>query len=61
MNLAGWASVAIAVPAAVLAARWGLAGVIYGVGIGWLLRALTAFYLTMRHLQLPAKVPATAP
>src|SRR5439155_11128803 len=61
VNLAGWASVAIAVLAAVLAARWGLAGVIYGVGIGWLLRALTAFYLTMRHLQLPAQVPATAP
>jgi O-antigen/teichoic acid export membrane protein len=61
VNLAGWASVAIAVLAAVLAARWGLAGVIYGVGFGWLLRALAAFYLTMRHLQLPAPVPATAP
>ena len=61
VNLAGWASVAIAVLAAVFAARWGLAGVIYGVGFGWLLRALTAFYLTMRHLQLPAPVPATAP
>jgi O-antigen/teichoic acid export membrane protein len=61
VNRAGWASVAIAVVAAVLAARWGLAGVIYGVGFGWLLRALAAFYLTMRHLQLPAPVPATAP
>jgi len=61
VNLAGWASVAMAVLAAVLAARWGLAGVIYGVGFGWLLRALAAFYLTMRHLQLPAPVPATAP
>jgi O-antigen/teichoic acid export membrane protein len=61
VNIAGWASVGVAVVAAVLAARWGLAGVIYGVGLGWLLRALAAFYLTMRHLRLPAAVPVTAP
>jgi O-antigen/teichoic acid export membrane protein len=61
VNLAGWASVGVAVLAAVFAARWGLVGVIYGVGLGWLLRALAAFHLTMRHLQLPAPVPATAP
>jgi O-antigen/teichoic acid export membrane protein len=61
VNLAGWASVGVAVLAAVFAARWGLVGVIYGVGLGWLLRALAAFYLTMRHLQLPTPVPVTAP
>jgi Na+-driven multidrug efflux pump len=61
VNLAGWASVGVAVPAAVFAARWGLVGVIYGVGLGWLLRALAAFYLTMRHLRFPAAVPVTAP
>jgi O-antigen/teichoic acid export membrane protein len=61
VNLAGWASVVVAVLAAVFGARWGLVGVIYGVGLGWLLRALAAFYLTMRHLQLPAAVPVTAP
>jgi O-antigen/teichoic acid export membrane protein len=61
VNLAGWASVGVAVLAAVFAARWGLVGVIYGVGVGWLLRALAAFYLTMPHLRLPAPVPVTAP
>jgi O-antigen/teichoic acid export membrane protein len=61
VNLAGWASVVVAVLAAVFAARWGLVGVIYGVGLGWLLRALAALYVTMRHLQLPAAVPVTAP
>jgi O-antigen/teichoic acid export membrane protein len=61
VNLFGWASAALAIPAAVFGARWGLAGVIYGVGFGWLLRALTALYVTFRHLRLPASVPVTAP
>jgi O-antigen/teichoic acid export membrane protein len=61
VNLLGWASVALAVPAAVFGARWGLAGVIYGVGFGWLLRSLTGLYITVRHLKLPAQIPATAP
>jgi O-antigen/teichoic acid export membrane protein len=60
VNLFGWAAVALAIPAAVLGARWGLAGVIYGVGLGWLVRALTALLLTLRHLKLPASIPVTA-
>lgn len=60
VNLFGWVSVAVAVVAAVAGARWGLPGVIYGVGLGWLLRALTALYLTLRHLKLPESIPATA-
>ena len=60
VNLLGWASVGVALVAAIFAARWGLAGVIYGVGLGWLMRALTALYLTLRHLRLPESVPATA-
>jgi O-antigen/teichoic acid export membrane protein len=61
VNLLGWVSVALAVPAAILGARWGLAGVIYGVGFGWFIRALTALYVTLRHLKLPTSVPVTAP
>jgi O-antigen/teichoic acid export membrane protein len=60
VNLLGWASVALAVVAGVFGARWGLAGVIYGVGFGWLVRALTALYVTLRHLKLPASIPVTA-
>jgi O-antigen/teichoic acid export membrane protein len=60
VNVLGWASVAVAIPAAVFGARWGLAGVMYGVGFGWLLRALTSFYMTLRHLKLPASIPVTA-
>jgi O-antigen/teichoic acid export membrane protein len=61
VNLLGWASVALAVLAAMVGARWGLAGVIYGVAFGWLARALAALYYTVRHLRLPAPMPVTAP
>ena len=60
VNLLGWVSVGVAFAAAIFGARWGLTGVIYGVGIGWLVRALTASYLILRHLKLPASIPATA-
>lgn len=58
VNLLGWASVAVAVAAAIFAARWGLTGVVYAVGLGWLVRALTASYLILRHLKLPESIPA---
>jgi O-antigen/teichoic acid export membrane protein len=61
VNVTGWVGVAIAIPAALLGAHWGLAGLIYGVGLGWLLRSVTAFHLALRHLRLPAPVPVTAP
>ncbi len=60
VNLLGWVSVGVAVAAAVFGARWGLAGVIYGVGLGWLVRAVTASFLVLRHLKLPATIPVTA-
>lgn len=58
VNLFGWMSVVIAVVAATLGARWGLVGVIYGVGLGWLVRAVSAMYLTARHLRVPEVAPA---
>jgi O-antigen/teichoic acid export membrane protein len=60
INLLGWVSVGLALAAAVFGARWGLAGLIYGVGLGWLLRAVTQAYLILRHLKLPASIPVTA-
>ena len=61
VNLLGWVSVGLAIVAAVFGARWGLAGVMYGVGLGWFIRAATAFYLTLRYLKLPAAVPVPLP
>ncbi len=61
VNYFGWASVVLAITAGLAGGAWGLAGVIYGVALGWLLRAVAAFYVTARHLRLPARVPATTP
>jgi O-antigen/teichoic acid export membrane protein len=61
VNLTGWVSVALAVAGAFVGARWGLTGLIYGVAIGWFLRAAIAFVLIGRHLRLPVSIPAVAP
>ena len=61
VNLLGWVSVGVALAAAIFGARWGLAGVIYGVGIGWLARALAALIVTVRHLRQPVSIPVPAP
>lgn len=60
VNVLSWVSVGLAIPAAVFGARWGLVGVIYGVGLGWLLRGIAALVVTLRHLKLPTSVPVTA-
>jgi O-antigen/teichoic acid export membrane protein len=60
LNWLGWVAVALALIAGIIGARWGLAGLIYGVGLGWLMRALSAWYLALRHLKLPESIPATA-
>ena len=61
VSLLGWVAVAVAVLGAAGGARWGLAGVIYGVGLGWLMRAVVALWLTARHLRLPAAAAAVTP
>ena len=58
VNWAGWLSAALAVGAAVVAAPWGLTGVVYGIGLGWLAWAVLAFGVVMHHLHLPVDVPA---
>jgi O-antigen/teichoic acid export membrane protein len=42
VNLLGWASLGVAVVAAVVGARWGLAGLIYGVALGGVARSASA-------------------
>jgi O-antigen/teichoic acid export membrane protein len=61
VNACGWVSVATSVAGAFIGARWGLPGLIYGVAVGWFLRAVFAGVLMVRHLRLPVTVPVTAP
>jgi hypothetical protein len=61
VNLTGWLSVAIAITGGVVGARWGLAGVIYGVAAGWMLRSIATFYVAARHLRLPRAEQSAEP
>jgi O-antigen/teichoic acid export membrane protein len=61
VNLLGWISVGIGLVAAFVGARWGLAGVIYGVALGWAVRTMSALYVTARHLRLPVAGSAVEP
>jgi O-antigen/teichoic acid export membrane protein len=61
VNLCGWVSVVIAVAGAAIGARWGLPGVIYGVGLGWLLRAVIGIGISARRLRSAAPAVAPAP
>jgi O-antigen/teichoic acid export membrane protein len=58
VNWVGWLSVALAVIASVVGAPWGLTGVVYGIGLGWLAWAVLAFAVVMHHLRLPEDVAA---
>lgn len=62
INLVGWVSVVAAIAASVVGARWGLVGVIYGVAVGWAIRAIASCLIAARHLRLPvaAAAPATS-
>jgi len=61
VNLLGWVSLGVGLVAAVIGARWGLAGVIYGVAVGWMMRSISAFYVVARHLRLPVTEQAAEP
>jgi len=53
VNLLGWISLGVGLVGAVVGARWGLAGVIYGVALGWLARSVSAFLVVAHHLRVP--------
>jgi O-antigen/teichoic acid export membrane protein len=54
----GWVSVGVAALGAMAGARWGLPGVMYGVGLGWVMRASVGLLLAARHLRLPVTAQA---
>ena len=61
VNVVGWISVGIAIAAGIAGARWGLAGVIYGVSLGWIVRSAYTMSVAARHLRIPAAEPAQQP
>ena len=61
INVLGWLAIGAGVAAGIVGARWGLAGVIYGVTAGWVLRSVATFWFAARHLRTEARAPATRP
>jgi hypothetical protein len=56
LNVSAWGAVAVAVIAAVFGSRWGLVGLVYGVGLGWLAHAIAAACLAIPHLGDPPEI-----
>jgi len=51
LNLRAWLALFVGAAAAVAGSRFGLAGLVYGVGVGWLAAALSAAALAAPHLR----------
>jgi O-antigen/teichoic acid export membrane protein len=51
LNLRAWVALLVGAAAAGVGSRFGLAGVVYGVGVGWLAAALSATALAAPHLR----------
>lgn len=50
----GWVAAIVAVGGAAFGARWGLAGVLYGISLGWLSQGIFAAWIAAPHLRQPA-------
>jgi O-antigen/teichoic acid export membrane protein len=51
LSVIGWLAIGVSVAGAAIGARWGLTGLVYGVGIGWLIRAIAIAWLATLTLQ----------
>ncbi len=51
LNGMGWAAIASGALAAGWASRWGLLGIVYGAGVGWILRLTVSSTIAVRHLR----------
>jgi O-antigen/teichoic acid export membrane protein len=51
LSVIGWISIGVALLGAAAGARWGLIGVVYGVGLGWLFRAIVISLFAIPHLR----------
>ena len=58
LGVVSWMTIGLSVVASLLAAPWGLVGVLYGVSAGWLVRSVIAGFMAMPHVRQPgARLP----
>jgi O-antigen/teichoic acid export membrane protein len=60
MSYIGWIAIGVAVLGAGVGARWGLIGLVYGVGCGWLTRAVAVAFIAAPRLLSDADAPVSA-
>ena len=51
LSAASWVCIALAVGLAFAFRPWGLCGVIYAISVGWLVRTIVAFWISLPHLR----------
>jgi O-antigen/teichoic acid export membrane protein len=51
LSVIGWISIGVALLGAFVGARWGLTGVVCGVGLGWAFRGIVISLLAIPHLR----------
>ena len=54
LGVLSWASLGVSVAGAFAAIPWGLVGVLYGISLGWLIRAVSATWLALPYLRRAA-------
>lgn len=54
LGVLSWASLGVSVAGAFVAIPWGLVGVLYGISLGWLIRAAAATWLALPYLRRAA-------
>jgi uncharacterized protein (DUF2062 family) len=50
LSAGSWVCIALAVGLAFAFRPWGLCGVIYAISVGWLVRTVIAFWISLPHL-----------
>ena len=51
LNMLGWLAIGVGIGGTVLGARWGLVGVVYGGGLGWMSKAVAGAWLAAPHVR----------
>jgi hypothetical protein len=54
LSIVSWVSIGLSVVASLLAAPWGLVGVLYAISTGWLVRSLVAAWMAIPYLRQPS-------
>jgi hypothetical protein len=60
LSVTGWVSIAVALLGAGLGAHWGLTGMVFGVGSGWLFRVVATAWLAAPHLRATSPIRSSA-